>query len=109
MTQASEFISPDFHVSFEELCVSANISTEKIIDLIDYKVITPVRGSQPQEWQFNITAMRIVNKAARLHRDLEIDWADIGLILNLLDDIEQLRNENAQLKQQLKRFLMSNS
>ena len=109
MTHTSEFISPDFHVSFEELCVSANISTDKIIDLIDYNVITPVRGNQPQEWQFNITAMRIVNKAARLHRDLEIDWADIGLILNLLDDIEQLRNENVQLKQQLKRFLMSNS
>jgi len=109
MTHTSEFISPDFHVSFEELCVSANISTDKIIDLIDYNVITPVRGKQPQEWQFNITAMRIVNKAARLHRDLEIDWADIGLILNLLDDIEQLRNENSQLKQQLKRFLMSNS
>lgn len=109
MTHVSEFISPDFHVSFEELCVSANISTDKIIDLIDYNVITPIRGKQPQEWQFNITAVRIANKAARLHRDLEIDWADVGLILNLLDDIEQLRSENAQLKQQLKRFLMSNS
>ncbi len=105
MTQLSEWISPDYHFGFEELCLSANISSDNIIELIDYNIITPISGKQPQEWQFNITAMRIVNKAARLHRDLEIDWADIGLILNLLDDIEYLRSENAQLKLQLKRFL----
>ena len=109
MTQLSEWISPDYHFGFEELCLSANISSDNIIELIDYNIITPISGKQPQEWQFNITAIRIVNKAVRLHRDLEIDWADIGLILNLLDDIEQLRNENTQLKQQLTRFLMSNS
>lgn len=108
MRQASEFISPDFYVSFEELCVSADVSTDKIIDLIDYSVITPVRGKLPQEWQFNFTAVRIVNKAIRLQRDLEIDWADIGLILTLLNNIDQLRSENAILKQQLKRFSKSN-
>ena len=104
MTQLSEFISPDFHVSLDELCLSANISSNNIIELIELNIITPVRGKLPQEWKFNITAIRIANKAARLHRDLEIDWADIGLILKLLDDNEQLRNENTQLKSQLKRF-----
>jgi chaperone modulatory protein CbpM len=103
MTQFSEIISPDFHVSFNELCESANISAEYMIELVEYNIIYPVRGKEPQEWQFNI-----VNKAARLYRDLEIDWADIGLVLNLLDEIEQLKNENGQLKQQLNRFLTSN-
>lgn len=107
MTQFSEIISPDFNVSFEDLCLSANISAEYIIELVEYNIIFPVSGKEPQEWEFNVTAVRIVNKAARLRRDLEIDWADIGLVLNLLDEIEQLRNENGQLKQQLNRFLMS--
>ena len=107
MTQSYEIVSPDFHVSFNDLCLSANISAEYIIELVEYNIILPVRGKEPQEWQFNITAVRIVNKAARLHRDLEIDWADIGLVLNLLDEIEQLKNENGQLKQQLNRFLVN--
>lgn len=108
MTQLSEFISPEYHVSFEELCLSASISAEYMIELVEYNVIFPVRGKEPQEWQFNITAVRTVNKAARLHRDLEINWADIGLVINLLDEIEQLRNENGQLKQRLKRFFTGN-
>ena len=104
MTQISEIISPDFHVSFDELCKSSNITSEYIIELVEYNIIFPVRGNEPHDWQFNVTAVRIVNKAARLHNDLEIDWADIGLVLNLLDEIEQLKNENGQLKQQLNRF-----
>ena len=107
MTQFSEIISPDFHVSFEELCLSADISAEYVIELVEYNIIFPVRGKAPQEWQFSITTVQIVNKAARLHRDLEIDWADIGLVLNLLEEIEKLKNENGQLKQQLNRFLIN--
>ena len=104
MTQTSEIISPDFHLSFDELCKSSDISAEYIIELVEYNIIFPVRGNVPHEWQFNVTAVRIVNKAVRLHNDLEIDWADIALVLNLLDEIEQLRNENGQLKLQLSRF-----
>jgi len=105
----TQIISPDVHVSFDELCKSSNISAEYIIELVEYNIIFPIKGNDPQEWQFNVTAIRIVNKAARLHSDLEIDWADIGLVLNLLDEIEQLRNENGQLKQQLNRFTERNN
>jgi chaperone modulatory protein CbpM len=109
MTQLFEIISPDSYVSFDDLYRSANIGTDHIIELIEYNIITPIKGQQPPEWEFNITALRIVNKAARLHRDLEIDWADIALVLNLLDEIDLLKNENALLKRQLKRFLVNES
>lgn len=109
MMQFSEIISPDFHVSFYELCESANISAEYIIELVEYDIIFPVRGKEPQEWQFSVNAVRIVQRAVRLHSDLEIDWADIGLVLNLLNEVEQLKYENAQLKQQLSRFSASNN
>jgi len=47
----------------------------------------------------------VVNKAIRLHRDLEIEWADIALVVDLLDEIDQLENENRQLKKQMNRLL----
>lgn len=102
----SDIYFSDPHVSFSELCHCASISADHIVELVDYDIIAPVAGAQPQEWQFNIKAITLVNKAARLHRDLDIDWADIGLVLNLLDEINQLKYENLQLKQQLKRFLL---
>jgi chaperone modulatory protein CbpM len=39
-----------------------------------------------------------------LSRDLALEWADLSLVLQLLDDIEQLSLENQQLKQRLARF-----
>ena len=105
MSESSEIQISSFHISFDELCISANITSDYILELVDYNIIEPVLGSEPQEWQFNISAVTVVNKAARLHRDLDINWADIGLVLNLLEEIETLRNENSSLKQQLNRFL----
>jgi len=106
MTQLSDSHSSDSYVSFEELCSCANISTEYMLELVEYNIIVPIVGTQPPEWQFNIIAVSVVNKAARLHRDLDIDWADIALVLNLLEEIAELKNENGKLKKQLHRFLM---
>jgi len=104
MTPLSEIHSPDFHLSFEELCLSADISKECMLELVENDIAVPVTGTHPQQWQFHVTCLIKVKKAARLYRDLDIDWADLGLVLNLLDEIEQLKNENSQLKQQLARF-----
>jgi len=105
MTRSFETISPDTHVSFADLCSAVNISADYIIELIEYDVIIPISGAEPEEWQFNIQAMSVVSKAARLHRDLDINWADIALVLNLLEEINQLKDENRQLKQQVNRLL----
>jgi len=104
MTPSFETISPDFQVSFADLCVAANIGADYVIELIEYDAIIPISGTQPQEWQFNIQAINVVSKAARLHRDLEINWGDIVLVLDLLEEIDQLKDENRQLKQQIDRL-----
>lgn len=102
----SELYLSDSQVSFSELSHCANISADYIVELVGYDIIAPIAGAQPDEWQFNIKAITLANKAARLHRDLDIDWADIALVFNLLNEIAQLKYENCQLKQQLKRFLV---
>jgi chaperone modulatory protein CbpM len=107
MIQSTEIHSPVFYVTFEEVCNFANINTEYMLELVEYEIAVPITGKQPQEWQFSVSTVTLANKAARLHRDLEIDWADIKLVLNLLEEIDQLKNENQQLKQQLNRLLTS--
>jgi chaperone modulatory protein CbpM len=105
MTTLSDIHSPNFHLSFEELCLSANVSQETMLELVGNDIAIPVAGAEPQQWLFHVTCVTKVKKAARLNRDLDIGWADLYLVLNLLDEIAQLKNDNAQLKQQLGRFL----
>jgi len=104
MTPLTEIHSSHFHLSFEDLCLSAAISEATMLDLVAHEIAVPVTGAQPQQWQFQVACVTRVKKAARLYQDLDIDLADLGLVLNLLDEIEQLKSENNQLKQQLARF-----
>lgn len=109
MNPISETHSPSFYVSFDELCHCANMSAEFVLELVEYDIAVPVTGNRPQEWQFNITTLKLVDKAARLHRDLELDSADLALVLRLLGEIDALKAENTQLKQHLQRFLLQHN
>lgn len=102
--QLTEIHSSDLFISFDELCTIASINVEHMLDMVEFEIAVPISGTQPQEWRFPSSAISRASKATRLYRDLEIDWADIKLVLTLLDLIEDLQNENNQLKRQLKRF-----
>jgi len=92
------------HISFEELCASLNIDQATVYELVEYQIIRPDTGTAPQEWLFNAAAVSVVKKAIRLHRDLQIDLADVALVVKLLEENEALQEENARLKQRLSRF-----
>ncbi|MDO8417626.1 MAG: chaperone modulator CbpM [Agitococcus sp.] len=94
------------NISFADLCQSVSINEELMIELVEYGIVTPVTGEQQEEWLFNVTAVSVANKAKRIHQDLVIDWADIPLVLSLLEEIEALKNENHHLRQRLNRFLV---
>lgn len=93
------------YVGFEELCQCASIDEQKMLELIEQEIITPASGEEKQEWQFSITAIVIANKAARMHGELVNDWADMPLVLSLLEELEELRKENERLEQRLQRFV----
>lgn len=94
------------NISFADLCQSVSINEALMIELVDYGIVTPVAGQQQEEWLFNVTAVSVANKAKRIHQDLVIDWADIPLVLRLLEEMEELRVENNYLRQRLNRFLV---
>ncbi len=109
MTTLSAIHSGNAQLSFEELCLTTHINQETMLELIQHDIAIPLSlplvGDQPQQWLFHLTCVAKVKKAARLNHDLGMDWADLYLVLNLLDEIDQLSTENTQLKQQLARFL----
>ena len=49
-------------------------------------------GHQLAQWQFSGTALPRARKAMRLQRGFGVNLAGVALVLNLMNEIEQLRN-----------------
>lgn len=92
-------------INFAELCQCVSISEAQLLELVAEGILTPEAGRLPEEWTFASTSVSLVHKAERLHHDLTVAWADIPLVLGLLEEVEQLRAENRHLRQRLGRFL----
>jgi len=56
-------------------------------------------------WRFEDYELVVAKRAAKLHKDLEMEWEGVALALELLEEVQQLRSENRRLKQQLGRFV----
>lgn len=93
------------HINFAELRQCVSISEEQLLELVAEGILTPEAGELPEEWEFDSASVSVVHKAERLHRDLTVEWADIPLVLGLLEEVQQLKAENVYLKQRLGRFL----
>ena len=76
--------------TFDEMCEICNTSTDAINELIAYEIIHPKQASQGQ-WIINIADLQRAKTALRLQRDLEVNLAGVALVLDLLDELEELR------------------
>ena len=81
----------------------AELPEHYVLEIVEQGIVEP-DGDSPDQWVFTTQMVSITKKAVRLHQDLDIDWPGIALAISLLDDLEQLRAENHQLKQRLNRF-----
>lgn len=90
-------------LNLQELCQATLVSAEIVIEIVDHGIVEP-SGRTPEEWTFSPPMVVTTRKALRLHRDLEINWAGIALAVNLLNELEQLRDEKKMLEQRLNRF-----
>lgn len=92
-------------MSIHEFCQCAELPQESLLEIVEHGILEP-SGPTPEQWQFDASALAIVKRALRLRRELEIEWAGIALALQLLDELEQLRTDNDQLRRRLSRFEM---
>lgn len=92
-------------LSLNEVCEIAELPTEVLITIVEEGVLEP-KGSSPEEWSFDCYMLIIAKRAARLHRDFDIEWTGIPLYLDMIEEMEKLRAENKTLRQRLGRFLL---
>jgi len=78
-------------LSFLELCENCQISTESMIELVEHGIISPSQGSTSSQWLFQSSSLVRADKALRLQQDLKVNLAGSALILELLDEINELK------------------
>ncbi len=92
------------YLSFTEVCLQTGVGEDTVFEIVEQGIIEPI-GATPDEWLFTPTMLTVTKKAVRLHHDLEVNWAGIALALELLDEVEQLREQNRSLQRRLSRFV----
>jgi chaperone modulatory protein CbpM len=88
-------------LSLHDLCHACSASTEWVIELVDEGVLEPI-GHEQAHWRFSGLSLLRARAAMRMQRDLQINLAGVALALNLMEEIEAMR-------ERLRRFELDNN
>lgn len=88
-----------------EFCEAADLSDVYVIEIVEHGILEP-QGTQPREWRFTDYELSLAKRAAKLRRELELEWEGVALALNLLEEVQELRAENRMLRQRLGRLVV---
>ena len=91
------------HITLTEICTAVDLPEHTVVELVEHGIVEP-EGNKPKEWSFDASMVCIARRATRLHRDLEMDWSAVAMVVELLEEREELLRENEVLKGQLQRF-----
>jgi chaperone modulatory protein CbpM len=87
-----EIIEEGAYFSVADLSRLLAVEERHIIELVEEGVLSSIEVGTT-EWRFSGTALRRVRIALRLERDLGLNVPGVALVLELLEELEQLRRE----------------
>ena len=77
-------------LSLSELRQACIVQTEWVIELVEEGILNPV-GDQTADWHFSGLCLQRAQTVRRLQRDLGVNLAGAALAVELLSEIESLR------------------
>jgi chaperone modulatory protein CbpM len=75
-----------------ELCRLGETNAEYVIELVEEGLLEP-ESLLPPDWHFDSTALKRLQKTIHLQRDLRVNLAGAALVLDLLEEVEELRRK----------------
>ena len=82
----------DCTFTLAELSRTCSAHAEYIIELVEEGIIEPI-GRQHHHWYFTGEHLLRARKVQRLQQDLGVNLAGAAVVLELMDEIEQLRGQ----------------
>lgn len=98
MQQSTEL--NDILMNLDEITVSCGVERQWVLELIEENIITPTVTTNNVQ-QFSGYQISTIRRASRLSRDFNASVPAIGLILELLNELEQLRQFKKQFDAQI--------
>jgi chaperone modulatory protein CbpM len=92
--------SNESFITFEEIVETFHVSSDFINDLIEYEIIEP-KTTTIEERNFTLTELQKIKTAIRLQRDLEMNPPGIKIVIDLLEQLKELRIRNELLEKHL--------
>ncbi|MFU8837092.1 MAG: chaperone modulator CbpM [Thiohalomonadaceae bacterium] len=92
-----EIIDEHVRLNLDQLVQRCDVELELVIALVHEGALEP-RGEAPEEWSFSGPDLIRLQRARRLQRDLEVNLAGVALALDLLDELDSLRQRLRQLE-----------
>ena len=96
-----EILEEEVKISLSQLCHLSNLSAESILEMMEYGVIEPYKSST-DKWLFKGDSVNRLRSAIRLKQDLGVNTAGVALALDLLQEMDRIRERLRRLEQQLK-------
>ena len=84
-------------LSLDDLCRACTAQAGRIVELVDEGLLTPA-GRAPGEWRFTGVHLHRARIALRLESDLGVNLAGAALVLELLDELDTLRERVQRLE-----------
>jgi chaperone modulatory protein CbpM len=80
----------DYCLTLQQLCHSAAVEPEFVLELVEYEVLEP-QGQRTVNWRFQAVDLARLRRAQRLIRDFELNLSGLALVMQLLDEVSELR------------------
>ncbi|MBI1425611.1 MAG: MerR family transcriptional regulator [Gammaproteobacteria bacterium] len=94
---SGDILEEQIDLTLAELCRACKLTAEQVFELVEQGVVEP-RGRQPASWRFAGISIQRVRCAQRLQQDLGVNTAGVALVLDLLDELAQMRQRLRRLE-----------
>ena len=79
--------------SLEVIAELSGISSQTIVEYREHGLISPVAETMPGGFQFDEETLRTLRSIEQLRSTCEMNIAGLKLMLDLMDEVEQLRDD----------------
>ncbi|HEB96617.1 MAG TPA: MerR family transcriptional regulator [Sedimenticola thiotaurini] len=90
---SGHILEEEVQLTLGELSRSCAVQAVHIMELVEEGILEPRGGRDPLEWRFSGDSLRRARTALRLQQDLDVNLSGAALIIDLLDQVEQLRRQ----------------
>lgn len=87
----AKLMDTNMELSLLEMCRVCDIDSRFVAILVEEGVIEPTEKNTPFRWRFNGLMIKRTQIAVRLKRDLDINLPGIAIVIDLLEELQELR------------------